>query len=240
MISVSPIGVEPLQGRKVFLERCSPEHAPFVWQCSQNNDFMDLYRLTQNRHLTEEQIRERLKKERNYLPQQLKRIEWVIHLKNNDAKQPIGLTALADYKPAFRRAEFLIGIAVPEYRRAGLALEASLLVMDFAFNQVLIHKLIAYTYGYNQDAQENVVSLGFTQEGFLREHMLFSKHGFVDLNINGLLESEFRHNQRLSRFSKRLLGWDITNKPPPPQVFSKEELTQAQESLNKVKANLNT
>jgi RimJ/RimL family protein N-acetyltransferase len=235
MISVAPIGLQPLQGRRVFLERSAPEHALFLQQCYQNDAFMDLYRLAQDRRQTSEQIKERLAKEQKLLPQQLKRIEWVIHLKSDSGEnQPVGLISLADYHRTHHRAEFLVGVLPSKHRGTGTALEASLLVLDFAFNQIKLHKVIAYIYGYNHYAQQSVIGLGFTQEGFLREHIYFPKQGFLDIYLNGLTENDFRTNQRLSRLSQRLVGWDITIKPTPPEVLSEEQLAQAKETVRKV------
>lgn len=235
MISVAPIGLQSLQGRRVSLERSAPEHAPFLRQCYQNDEFMDLYRLAQDRRQTEEQIRERLAKEQQFLPQQLKRIEWIIHLKNdNGDNQPVGLISLADYRRAHHRAEFLIGVLPAEQRGTGTALEASLLVLDFAFNQIQLHKVIAYIYGYNHYAQQSVIGLGFTQEGLLREHIYFPKQGFLDIYLNGITASDFRANRRLSRLSQRLVGWDITIKPTPPEILSEEQIAQAKEPLRKI------
>ncbi|MDM8568566.1 GNAT family protein [Thiotrichales bacterium HSG1] len=222
LLQSTPIGLRALQGRRVILERLVPEHTPFLIQCYHDNEFMDLYRLAQQRNQTEEQVRQHIIKEKAILPEQIKRIEWIIfRLLNNNKKLPIGLASLADYKREHKRAEFLIGILLPEYRGTGIPLEASLLIMDFAFNQIKLNKLIAYTYGYNQYAQRNLLSFGFVQEGLLRQH-ISSRQGFLDLYTNGLLANEFRENQRLSRFSQRLLGWDITHEPAPSQQLSAE------------------
>ncbi len=50
--------------------------------------------------------------------------------------------------------------------------------------------------------------------------------------MNSLLANEFRANQRLSRFSQRMLKRDITIQPPTPQMFSPDELAQATETLH--------
>ena len=233
--TVSPVGLEPLQGKRIFLARPTPDQAFFLRQCYENDEFMNLYRRSQNRRQTEEQIRENLEKEQKFLPQQLKRIEWIIHhLENDEAgnviKRPIGLTALGAYQQRHGRAEFSLGIVRPEDRGGGITLEAHLLVLDFAFNILKLNKVFIYIYGYNKHAQKNAISSGFTQDGLLREH-LWTKDGFIDLYMNSLLEKEFRDNQRLSRLSQRILKRDITSKPPSPQMFSKEELAEATESL---------
>ncbi|MFK5968634.1 MAG: GNAT family protein [Candidatus Marithrix sp.] len=234
MILATPIGLQSLQGPRVILERLAPKHTSFLMQCYSNNEFMDLYRLAQRRNQTEKQIKKRLAMEQALLPQQMKHIEWVIFRKvNNHEKQPIGLASLADYKKEYQRAEFLMGILSPEYRGSRMSLEASLLIMDFAFNQVKLNKIIAYTYGYNQYAQQNLTSFGFVKEGLLRQH-IYSKKGFIDLYINGLLVDYFRKNQRLSRFSQRLLGIDVTNKPNSQQKLSDGYVASKQDDIFKL------
>lgn len=234
MLTVSPLGTEPLWGHKVVLERSNPTHASFLLQCYQDSAFMDLYRLAQKRSETLAQIKKRLEEEQAFQLRQLKRIEWVIHqykVENEQLqKSPIGLISLADYKPTYLQAEFLIGILNTDKRCTGLALEASLLVLDFAFNQLRLHRLTAYVYGYNHNAQANVVELGFKQEGVLRDHVRTQKQ-FVDLYANGMLEQDFRENQRLARLSKRLLGENITLPPPEIKSFSPVYLAQVETTL---------
>jgi len=232
--TVSPVGLESLQGKRVLLARPTPEQASFLCQCYENDEFMDLYRLSQSRQQTEEQIRERLTKEQKFLPQQLKRIEWVIHYLEgegeNVVKCPIGLTSLAAYQQRHRRAEFSLGIVRSEDRVGGVTLESYLLSLDFAFNVIKLHKVFNYIYEYNANAQKNALEAGFTQDGFLRDHIK-TPNGFIGLYMNSLLAEEFHTNKRLSRLSQRMLKRDITVKPASPQMFSPEELVQATKIL---------
>jgi hypothetical protein len=174
---------------------------------------MQLYRLAQRQNLTVEQIRDRLIKESQLLPKQLKRIEWIIfHTVNN----------------------FLIGIAPTEHRGTGVALGAGLLVLDFAFNQIFLNKVVAYVYGHNQYAQKNIQALGFIQEGFLRQNIFFEGHRFIDTYVNGMLESDFRNHRRLSRLSKRLLGRDMTLPLPKTVDLSVEQIEQQAEIVKQL------
>lgn len=213
----------PQQGRRIRLVRRSPEYAEFILNCIQNETFMTLYRLSENRQQTVEQLRKRLSEEETALPQQLRRIEWVIVRHDTDPPRPIGLAAIADYQASYQRGEFLIGIADSNEQKMGIGLEASLLVLDYAFNQLKLHKLISFVYGYNHASQANTLALGFTQEGFLREHLYESALGYISLYQNGLLVSEFRSNHRLSRLSRRLLTVDITCPPLRAEPLSQTE-----------------
>jgi len=231
MLETHLLGFQVIRGQRVSLLRRAPEHAAFLRSCWENNTFMDLYRLVQNRTESIEQIVERLDKEYKKLPKDLRKFEWVIerHATENKAACLIGLASVADYQTTHQRGEFLIGIANPEDQKAGIGLEASLLVMDFAFNSLKLHKFISFVYGHNQESQENTEHLGFTREAFLREHVYYKSHGYVDMYQNGMLESDFRSNRRLSRFSQRLLKRDITQKPPEPKQLSDAYVKQAEQ-----------
>ena len=221
-----PIGTQVLQGQRVSLARTAPEYLEFIYACYQNDAFMDAYRLAQNRAATKQDILHRLEEEQTKLPQELKRIEWVI-LKHEQAQlTPIGLAALADHQGSHHRAEFLLGIPSTLNRTGSLSLEASLLALDFAFNQAGLHKVTAFVYGYNTYAQKNTLHLGFKQEGFLAEHIHVNNH-FIDLYQNGLLRSDFQNNQKLSRLSRRLLKRDITQ-PQSPRITPASKMLIAQ------------
>ncbi len=232
-LTSSPIGLHPLEGRSVFLVRSNPDYLDFIHDIYTNNDFMDLYRLAQDRSLSKAELKTRLQHESTQLPQNLKRIEWVIVKKSPSQNKPIGLAALADYQPRHNRAELLLGISDPEERKAHHSLETALLVLDFAFNLIRLHKLISYVYGYNLKAQKNTLHLGFTQEALLKEHY-FTQQGFIDLFQNRLLEQEFRTDHHLAKLSRRLLGRDITQKQQlKTQVLDRQALNQLTTQLKK-------
>ncbi len=213
-LDCTPIGLQALQGAHVSLVRAKPEYTEFFYACYQNNSFMDLYRLAQSRAVTKQEIRHKLETEQNKLPQELKRIEWVILKHERQQDIPIGLAALAGQQVNHRRAEFLLGIPDSKYRTGSLSLEASLLVLDFAFNQAGLHKVTSFVYGYNTHAQKNTLHLGFKQEGFLNQH-IHNGTDFIDLYQNGLLRSDFQLNKKLSMLSRRLLTRDITHSLSP-------------------------
>ena len=232
MITARPVGLEPLAGSRLVLERSAPEHAAFMRECYQDEAFMDLYRLAQRRTESEAEITARLDQEAATLPQQRRFIEWVIQRTRDDGSlEPIGLGSLADFQHQHRRAEFLIGMLDRGDRRTGAALEATLLILEFAFNSAGLNKVMSLVYSFNQDSQDNTLQLGFTQEGLLREHIHNAKYGFIDLYQNGMLESDFRANQRLAKLSKRMLRRDITQRPAAPTLMSQEEKRTATDAL---------
>lgn len=231
VLTCRPVGLDPLVGRHISLVRLHVAYIDFIYATYQNDAFMALYRLAQDRTRTKAQVQESVLEEQDLLPHSLKRIEWVILDTRQGQRTPIGLAALADYQPGHQRAELLLGLVDPKMRHGSASLEASLLVLDFAFNQVGLHKLVSLVYGYNKNAQRNTLHLGFQQEGVLREH-LFTRDGPIDLVQNGLLLAEFRQNQLLRRWSRHLLGRDITL--PPTLALSPVEddlLAQLKQAL---------
>ncbi|MEY3219016.1 MAG: hypothetical protein RIT27_373 [Pseudomonadota bacterium] len=228
-LKLQPLGLAPLLGKRLRLERRAPQHTDFIWQCRQDRRFWELYRMTDNPNETPDQIRTKLEEESQLLPHQLRWLEWVII--RIDQNKPIGLAAVADYQPQHRRGEFLIGIVDPLEQKAGIGLEASLLVLDFSFNYLKLHKFMSFVYGYNQSSQQNTLQLGFVKEGHFREHMFIPEKGYIDLYQNGLLESDFRNNPRLAKLSRRLLNNDVTQFPTEPEILSADQLKSMEAQL---------
>ncbi|MCK5831087.1 MAG: GNAT family N-acetyltransferase [Methylococcales bacterium] len=236
MLKVSTVAhKKTLEGRRILLEAVKPDHAEFLARTYKLDDFMDCYRLAQDRSLNVEDIRTRLENEKDISPQQLKCIEWVIKLRSNSGKEEaIGIASLADYQVAHNRAELLVGINDPKYRNSGLGIEATLLILEYAFQQISLHKVVIFVYSFNQIAQDTSLHLGFQQEGFLRDHYFNHRDGhFIGLYQSSFLASDFYKNIKVSRWSKRLLGRDITLKKLQPEisVMTEDEITHDFESF---------
>ncbi len=236
MLKISTIANKKnLQGRRIVLEPAIPDHAEFLAKTYKLDDFMDCYRLAQDRSLSIEEIKERLENEKNIPPQQLQRIEWIIKLQlRNGKEEAIGIASLADYQAAHNRAELLVGINDPKYRNNGLGIEATLLILEYAFQQISLHKVVIFVYSFNQIAQDTSLHLGFQQEGFLRDHYFNHREGhFIGLYQNSFLASDFYKNTKISRWSKRLLGRDITLKKLQPEVsiMTEDQITRDFESF---------
>lgn len=206
----------PLAGRRIELRRTAASDVDFLLHCYRDVAFMDRYHHFISRQQSREQLAEKLCREERRHPCQSMTLDWLL-LKTEtggdgvSASRSIGIANLVDIQFAHRRAEFLIGIPDPCDRAASAGLEATLLVMDFAFNRVGLNKLTTFVYGDNQASQNNTLALGFTQESHLREHLALPDSGrLIDLYGNGMTVGDFRSNTRLARSSRRLLGRDVT------------------------------
>lgn len=138
-------------------------------------------------------------------------VHWIIeHLTQDDAQakrwHPIGLADLTDINLRHARAELIIGLVDPASRGHAHALTATLLLLEYAFNRMQLHKLTSLVYGDNPLAQRNTLALGFIQEGIRREHLRDPETGaWLDTFENGLLANNYRNNLRLQRLRQRLL-----------------------------------
>lgn len=201
--------LEPLEGKKLYLRRYEAQDAAYLRHCHQNDAFMALYNQYIPRNQSVNDLAAKLQQAQALHPCQTKMVDWIIIRKNTN--QPMGIANLADINFSHRRAEFLIGLPDPEDHARGAALEATLLILDYAFNRVQLNKLMTNVYATNRYSQDNTVALGFVQESFLREHLIDPTDGkFLDVYGNGMTLNDFRSNTRIAKLSRRLLGRDIT------------------------------
>lgn len=206
---------KPLQGPRVELQRLHTGHVHALLECFKYDDFWLNYRANQKRNYSNEQLKTILEYEYSRMPSETGKIEWLI-LKTSDSdprqyRKPVGLACLSSFDSQNSRAEFLIGFFDKASIGTGVGLEASLLVLDYAFNQESLHKLVSFVYSKNLLAQRNTLSLGFEPEGLLVEHFRLSRESdYADVFQNRLLVRDFRRNKRLSRLSIRLLKNDVT------------------------------
>ncbi|PZU95064.1 MAG: GNAT family N-acetyltransferase [Pseudanabaena sp.] len=196
------------QGRTISLRRTAPVDAELLYErMYKNAEFMHLFRLN-TFYDSLSRLRESLAQKLETPPEQTGYLEMLIIHK---IYGPIGLTYLADFSPVHRRAEFAVGLFDPNHRQASYALESGLLVGDLSFNRYNIQRLYTYVYGYNDFSQKTTIAAGFALEGIARKHIFDeSSKDFVDLYHFGMILEDFRNNQRLARFSQRLVGRDIT------------------------------
>jgi RimJ/RimL family protein N-acetyltransferase len=208
------------QGKSLHLRQTEPKDVPILLKAYEDESFIRLYR-SNNVTPTAEQLAEGLKKRTELNPAQLGYLEFMIEHKEHGA---IGVAAFGDYAPYHKRAEFLIGLFEKEHQLRGYGAEATLLMVDLAFNAYHLNKIYTYVYQYNKVSEDLTVRFGFKQEGYLESHHYSTREqGFVDLYINGLTLAQFRQHEKIRRFSKRLIGRDITQ--APTQINLNEEIS---------------
>lgn len=212
------------QGHSLQLRQTTPQDATILLRAYQDEAFMRLYR-SNHAQLNEEQLIELLQAREQHSPVEIGYIEWLIVHKQHGA---IGVTALGDYSPINQRAELLIGLFEQQHRSLGYGTEATLLVLDLAFNAYHLNKIYAYVYEHNPLAQQNMLKFGFQHEGTLEQHHYWlAANQFVDLYINGITVTRFRHHDKIRRYSLRLLGRDITQPYKIIKLSSTDKLSNS-------------
>lgn len=107
--------------------------------------------------------------------------------------EPVGFVALFDWVESAGRVEVAYWIA-PEEQGNGYAKEAVSHAISYAFDDRRCHKVIAGAHATNQTSRGLLETLGFQQEGRLRDHVFLGGE-YVDAIRYGLLEPEWRERQ---------------------------------------------
>jgi N-acetyltransferase len=104
---------------------------------------------------------------------------------------PVGVLQLRQLEPEFRTAEWGVAMA-PQYWGAGLFLDAARLLLDFAFNELGVHRLEARAALANGRSQAAMRKLGAVQEGVLRRSLTTADGQRLDQVLWSLLDKEWR------------------------------------------------
>ena len=121
---------------------------------------------------------------------------WLIHarehLSHTSGRTPVGTVGIMDLDWRNRRCEFgPIFIGELEYRGRGLAKEAEILVLDYCFNHLGLHKVFAHVTESNAEVIHLHEAAGFKQDILLRDHIYRNGH-FEGLYLLSCLADEFR------------------------------------------------
>ena len=101
----------------------------------------------------------------------------------------VGVVGLCHWSPRDRTAEVSFYIA-PEWQGKQYARRALMLLHQWGFDELHLHRIFAEAYSDNDRSTELMKGLGYIQEGRLREHV-FRKGKRVDSIMLGLLASEW-------------------------------------------------
>ncbi|MCC6548407.1 GNAT family N-acetyltransferase [Candidatus Sumerlaeota bacterium] len=114
----------------------------------------------------------------------------------------IGVTALHRVDLVSGAAVFSICIADSAWWGKGYAKEATGLMIRYAFDVLNLHRIQLHTWVGNEAGFNIYKSLGFQEEGILREAM---KHDgrWCDFHVMGLLESEWRKRKPAKVLSRK-------------------------------------
>jgi RimJ/RimL family protein N-acetyltransferase len=103
----------------------------------------------------------------------------------------IGTFHISEIEWPHLTAWFSIGIGEPDARGQGYGGEALALGLNFAFNDVNLHRITLSVFAYNEPAIRLYERLGFIREGTLREFLRRDGQRF-DMHIYSLLAREWQ------------------------------------------------
>lgn len=194
--------------RNIMLIPTSEDHIDILYKkayCAP--DFLNLFRMTSSQ-VSKEDIKKTILKNKNIPFKHREYQEYLIYHKQYGY---IGMIALAGVNFIHKRAELLVGLFEKAHRKSSYALESTLAIIDYSFNQLKLNRIDSFIYDYNTNAQKATESLGFSYEGLRKEYVYSTeKKKFIDVFCYGLRVKKFKNNYRLAKLSKRLLGNDIT------------------------------
>jgi RimJ/RimL family protein N-acetyltransferase len=103
----------------------------------------------------------------------------------------VGSCQLLAIHPVHRKAELQIRIGEPAARGRGLGREAVELLLDFAFQDLNLHRVELTVLSGNEVALKTYAAAGFVREGVLRQ-AAHVDGGFVDVILMAVLREERR------------------------------------------------
>jgi RimJ/RimL family protein N-acetyltransferase len=121
------------------------------------------------------------------------------HARHVGKRTPVGTVGIMDLDWRNRRCEFgPIFIGELGYRGRGLAKEAEILVLDYCFNHLGLHKVIAHVTESNAEVLHLHEAAGFKVDILLRDH-IFRNGRFEGLYVLSCLDAEFRERFPVDR-----------------------------------------
>lgn len=160
-----------LEGRLIRLVPLTPEHVPALTAIAFAN--VDQYRLTST-PATPEQA------ERYFATAHADRAAGRAHpvtVTTHDGRV-LGASRLTEIDARHRRCELGFTWFDPSVFNTGVNVESKLLLLGFAFETLLLHRVQIHTDTRNLRSQRAIRALGARYEGVLRRHMV-AKDGYV-------------------------------------------------------------
>ena len=130
-----------------------------------------------------------------------KQKNWMTHALEDDnsyyfiicdkiSNNPVGLIFLTDIDRRNQNAEFGYYIGETEYQGVGIAIEAELLLLNYAFNIQNMHKVYCESLDYNKKVLSIHSKFGFKNDGIKRDH-IYKNEKWNNIVIMSVLKREF-------------------------------------------------
>jgi RimJ/RimL family protein N-acetyltransferase len=183
-----------LRGEKVRLTAATNADLSIITRWWADADFLRLYETPPAAPRNEDQLSRRFDLSQTSSEVFL----FAIRLLNDD--DIIGLLELDGINWWNRTTFVSIGIGERDNRGLGYGAEAMQLGLEFAFNELNLHRVCLTVFSYNEPAIALYERLGFTREGVYREHLERDGRRY-DMYLYGLLRREWKGRRETTGFT---------------------------------------
>jgi RimJ/RimL family protein N-acetyltransferase len=172
-----------LRGNKVYLRSLEEDDVEFLYHFSNNDTEMRRLTGTQNA-FTKAQIEGYIQRQSQ---DDSRACFGVVRQEDN---QLLGEVVINDINRNSRSANFRIALA-DEYTGHGYGTEAILLILDYGFGMLNLHRIELNVFTINERAAYVYEKVGFKREG-VKRHDEYYNHQYYDSIIMSILEDEYR------------------------------------------------
>jgi len=120
---------------------------------------------------------------------------FVIEIIEGDSAKPIGTIGLNRINNKDHNAMFGIAIGEKDYWSKGYGTEATLLLIDYGFEQLNLHRISSFAFSFNERSIRLHKRVGFKEEGRQRE-AVFKNGKYHDHVVFGILREEWSGHRK--------------------------------------------
>ncbi|MFF0829273.1 GNAT family N-acetyltransferase [Brevibacillus sp. NPDC003359] len=180
---IASTAVRFLEGQRVFLRPIGTDDTELYFRSLFNKETRML--TGTQKHFTREQIQQYIENK----SQDSSSVLLLICLCEND--QVIGDVQIGDIDRNNRNAFIRISIDQNAYQGKGYGSEALLLMLDYGFGILNLHRIELNVFAFNERAIHTYEKLGFQREGVQRQ-ALYYNHAYHDSILMSMLADEYR------------------------------------------------
>lgn len=174
-----------LKGTHVYLAAITEEDVTAITRWYQDAAFLRLLDARPAAPRTSAQVRE------EFEAAQKSHNDYTFAVRLLATGEPIGFVEIDGILWAHRTAGLGAGLGSAEHRGKGYGTEACRLALDFAFNELNLHRITGTVFSYNAASLRMCERLGFQREGVFREFLERGGQRY-DMILLGLLQREWR------------------------------------------------
>ena len=188
-----------LEGRFIILRKPEYKESGVLYKWYNDPEFRNLYAV--DLISTKEQIKntvEYYQKVNFYTAHNL-----LFMIINRKSGEPLGVAFLDHISSNHKHARFGIGIAEKAFRKKCFGFDAAVVLLDFAFYDLQLHRVWTEVYEHNQQSITACLKFGLRNEGIMRDHIQVNSY-FCNLVLFSILEDKYRSLPLVNKWRVRI------------------------------------